>query len=571
VWLVFDTTISTGIGAAMPDSARVRPAVAAIVESVSAEVIFAGDLILGDEVNAAVAQRGPEAMLSAIPSLPDADLTIVNLESAVAADGEMGVEKSEFAPHYFRARPETLAVLQAAGIDAVALANNHSADYGRQALLEQRDLLDDMGIGHVGAGNNRDEACRPIYLDAGTGLTVALFSADATEPKFAAEPRRAGTCHLPLGDRGAWEDRFEKPMSDARDRAHAVLVALHWGENWASDPTDEKRALGQLLIDMGADAILGSNAHELQGVEEYEHGVIVHDAGSLLAPFPNMSEAALFTLTVTQRGIESLQVQPTIVGQNGSQTADGLEAARILDKVAERSAGLGTNIVDGTLSLAPPDRPGPTTQPAQLVPVSEDPGAIAPAAVPPNDCTVQSVPPGAQVDPVDVGPLTMVGASVETDRLLLPSLAWIETYWTISAPIERDLWLVSHAERNHEDLGLWSAVHEPCDWAWPTSRWEVGTIYRDRASLRPPTAALSPVGAALVATGIGGPLTVSVAVEDDGHPLARSSAIGTVELGVPTVWSAAVVGLIVLAISTFRILRRRRGNEAGRASSSLTR
>ena len=33
---------------------------------------------------------------------------------------------------------------------------------------------------------------------------------------------------------------------------------------------------------------------------------------------------------------------------------------------------------------------------------------------------------------------------------------------------------------------MWWGDHEPCDWAWPTSRWEEGAIYRDRYWLHPP-------------------------------------------------------------------------------------
>src|SRR5690606_27120602 len=139
-----------------------------------------------------------------IPALKDADLSIVNLECVVATQGEQGVNKGEGGPYYYRARPEMLQVLIDANIDVVTTANNHSGDYGPDALREQAAWLDAIGIGHTGTGARREAAFTPVLRRAGE-LNVAVFSIDATQHRYAAADDAPGAAYLPLSDAAAWE------------------------------------------------------------------------------------------------------------------------------------------------------------------------------------------------------------------------------------------------------------------------------------------------------------------------------------------------------------------------------
>jgi poly-gamma-glutamate synthesis protein (capsule biosynthesis protein) len=65
---------------------------------------------------------------------------------------------------HFRSDAKNVAVLNAAKIDLVSIANNHALDYEYDALLEMLGLLELDGIAHAGAGQNRIEAWRPATL-----------------------------------------------------------------------------------------------------------------------------------------------------------------------------------------------------------------------------------------------------------------------------------------------------------------------------------------------------------------------------------------------------------------------
>jgi len=115
--------------------------------------LFAGDVMLGRMVNE-VLQREP-------PEYPWGDTLTVfrevawrfcNLECVLADSWDPGSLPNK--AFHFRSDAKNVAVLQAAGIDAVSLANNHTLDFGQETLAATLDVLDRAGISHSGAGKD---------------------------------------------------------------------------------------------------------------------------------------------------------------------------------------------------------------------------------------------------------------------------------------------------------------------------------------------------------------------------------------------------------------------------------
>lgn len=63
------------------------------------------------------------------------------------------------------------------------------------------------------------------------------------------------------------EDQMAYQIGLAREQADAVIVSLHWGEEYNHDETGEQRALAQRVADMGADLIIGGHPHVAAGAE----------------------------------------------------------------------------------------------------------------------------------------------------------------------------------------------------------------------------------------------------------------------------------------------------------------
>lgn len=452
-------------------------------------LVVGGDVNLGRRQNWITADQGPEAALVGVPQLKEADLAYANLESVIASAGVQGVDKGESASYYYRGRPEMLAVLSKAGIDVVGAGNNHSGDYGPSALMEQLKLMKEMNIGNAGTGKNRELACSPVFRRAGD-LTVAFFSVDTLTPQFAATDNKAGTCYFPLKDPEIWKSFFETTITEARKVAHLVFIGIHWGANYKKTPRKAEMKIGHVLIDAGADGVLGTSAHVLQGVEVYKKRPILHDVGNLLFDFSPRSDddSALFSLVLGQNGVKQIWITPLRVRYGFTQVAQGKRAQQILNDLRKQSKGMNTNLriqgSQGVISLASTKskHPNPTN------PMLSNPeeGTIPhPLDIAPRECTVKKIPKKAVLtEPQKFGPFNLLGLHIENPIISKRRILWVETFWTIDHPVTKDYWI--YERLSAPKVRSWRGEHEPCDWAWPTSRWVQGVIYRDRYGIRPP-------------------------------------------------------------------------------------
>src|SRR5919109_1560337 len=124
------------------------------------QLLLVGDVMLGRQVNAALARVRPEYPWgNTLPLFQQADVRICNLECVIADRGTpWSITPKVF---HFRSDAKNIGVLQAAHIDAVSLANNHTLDFGYEALLDMLDILRTAGIHYAGAGRNIREASAP--------------------------------------------------------------------------------------------------------------------------------------------------------------------------------------------------------------------------------------------------------------------------------------------------------------------------------------------------------------------------------------------------------------------------
>ena len=250
--------------------------------------------------------------------------------------------------------------------------------------------------------------------------------------------------------------------------------------------------VGRGLIQAGADAVIGTSAHVVQGVEIYQGRPILYDIGNLLFDSHGNNEqsrSALFLLTLHPGGIRQIEVLPVDIGYGMTTRAEGNSAARTLLRFRDLSAELGTvvRIEEGRGHISLPV-PAERESPRRPRATDPSPAPIRPTTTRvPEGCVAESVPPEHQIDPIAFGPITLLGLHIEASELKRRQTVWVETWWRTSAPLTDDLWLYQRIGHESGDRKwMWWGDHEPCDWQWPTSRWKTGTLYRDRYGIRPP-------------------------------------------------------------------------------------
>ncbi|MDR1238755.1 MAG: CapA family protein [Treponema sp.] len=229
-----------------------------------------GDLMLDRGAADILFAEGPAGIFGATAELlAQADLALVNLEGAVSSRGAK-VKKS----FNFRFDPRVAPALRDAGIDGVLLANNHAFDYGEEAFQDSLSCLAAAGIAVLGAGLNNENAARPFLFQKG-GQTARVFGiASFFREKngwdgltVAARAEKAGLLHARLGGGENLKIHFT-PDNETGDSPGIIDVVLfHGGIEWAGRPDAFTREFYTDLIQNGADLVIGSHPHVVQGFE----------------------------------------------------------------------------------------------------------------------------------------------------------------------------------------------------------------------------------------------------------------------------------------------------------------
>ena len=220
-------------------------------------VAFGGDTLLTRRVSAST---NPFAGIR--PPLADAGLAIVNLETAVSTRG-----RAEAKTFTFRSPPSFADSISGAGVDVVSLANNHSLDYGLDALDDTIENLDRVSVAHVGAGRSLSEALAPAEFEI-AGTTVAVLGASQIIPSGAwpATATRPGIVSAGKHAINRDTQQLLAAVRAAKTTNEVVIVVMHWGIEGDPCPSAVQQKLGRLLVDAGATAVLGAHPHILQPV-----------------------------------------------------------------------------------------------------------------------------------------------------------------------------------------------------------------------------------------------------------------------------------------------------------------
>jgi poly-gamma-glutamate synthesis protein (capsule biosynthesis protein) len=260
---------------------------------------FAGDMHF--QLNLAALLDHPQGALGAVTaSLKDADLTMVNLETAIAEGGSPDPKELEVPSerYWYRTPPKALDVLAAAGVDVVTMANNHGVDYGPAGLAETLRARRDGPIAVVGVGRNRRDAFTPYRVRI-RGTDIAVLAADASPREgmsrtWAAGPTTAGiaAAHSPRPSALLHAVRTAARTSDV------VVVYLHWGTEGRSCPDPLQLALARALAGAGADVVVGSHAHVLLGSGWLGDTYVDYGLGNFLWYHDGNPETGVLRLTI---------------------------------------------------------------------------------------------------------------------------------------------------------------------------------------------------------------------------------------------------------------------------------
>lgn len=374
---------------ATPTPAPPRPAPAPITGTDPVTISFAGDTHFAKQL--APVASDPEGLAALKPYLAGADLTVLNLETAITATGAP-VGGKEFT---FAAPASALTTLANAGVDVVSMANNHAVDFGATGLAETLAAKASSPVQITGIGANRADAFRPA-VQVVDGVSIAVLAAtqlrEQTTAAFTAGENKPGVASM------VDLDAFTGAVRDAAARYDVVVVVPHWGTEKEMCPTAPQTSAAQRLAEAGADIIVGGHSHRVMESGWQGNTYVGYGLGNFVwflnTTFPGRSTGVL-TLAIDKATVQARRAlpasergkagsvvakdawQPLSIPASGIPTADPATADQMrADRAAVQAC---SKLSTSRLGAAPQA----TT--ASAPPVAETSAKTAPTAQPPRD------------------------------------------------------------------------------------------------------------------------------------------------------------------------------------------
>jgi poly-gamma-glutamate capsule biosynthesis protein CapA/YwtB (metallophosphatase superfamily) len=343
----------------LPPAPQPEQKAAKNLQAMQISIAAVGDMMLGTDFpeNHLPDDDGVAFLKEVTPFLSAADLTFGNLEGVLLDGGEAAKKCSNpNACYLFRSPSRYVDHYVAAGFDVLSLANNHARDFGEEGRLASMQTLARAGIYHSGLEGDFAEM---IVND----LKVAVLAFAVTK-----------NSNMLLD-----YDLSEKKVADHAARNDIVIVSFHGGaegqdvmrlpfaeEMYLGEPRGDVVKFARLMVDAGADLVLGHGPHVVRAMEVYEGRLIAYSLGNF-ATYYGISVAGkkgiapILTATLDGEGkfvsgrIDStIQLRPA--GPSMDSRNRALNMIRDLSREDFATPGVRFN-VDGSIVPVPRNAP----------------------------------------------------------------------------------------------------------------------------------------------------------------------------------------------------------------------
>ncbi len=251
---------------------------------------FVGDVSLGamfENLGKGVSgkiNKGLNPFEFAKSEFANSDLNIANLECVLSS---VSSKKQPFS-QVLRCPEDYVHILKTNRVDVVNLANNHTLDHGREAFERMVKVLDENGIRHFGESRDRlqEDALIIPVKDIGLGFLGYYIEETITKSDY-----------LLL------IEHIKRSCKKAKDQSDYLILSLHWGHEYTTNPMSWQINLGKELMDScGVNVLYGHHPHVLQGIVQYKNSLFAPSFGNFVFDeyFPSNRKTAILNVQLDE-------------------------------------------------------------------------------------------------------------------------------------------------------------------------------------------------------------------------------------------------------------------------------
>lgn len=284
------------------------------VDVMNIKLALVGDVMLGDHpvcfghgVRSATRHSGISPLIEPCRDLLHAaDVGIGNLECVLA---DHGAVDGDLESNEMRGRPTDAFGLAAAKLNVLSVANNHVMQHGVKAFDEMVAALKRAGIQPVGLATARGES-NVVEITKGDHRVAVIAHSLRPERYVGPSDCRYSRANL---------DGIKAQVQELRSEFAAVVLCLHWGEEYLSRPSPAQFRIARELVGAGVTLIAGHHPHVIQGMERINESAVFYSLGNFIFDKWRRSECetliAMVSINPTGE-IESIGVEPLQINRH---------------------------------------------------------------------------------------------------------------------------------------------------------------------------------------------------------------------------------------------------------------
>ena len=166
-----------------------------------------------------------------------------------------------------------------AGFNLVSLANNHTLDKGQKGLdssLQYWDEKEKEGIMTAGSYTSFEDRDQDVIMEV-NGIKYTLLAYTTTTNGL--NRPKGKEYYLNVYD----PDQVKADIERLRDKVDLLLVSMHWGEEYHTEPTQGQEEIAAYLASLGVDIIIGTHPHVIEPIEFIGNTMVIYSLGNFIA------------------------------------------------------------------------------------------------------------------------------------------------------------------------------------------------------------------------------------------------------------------------------------------------
>ena len=163
-----------------------------------------------------------------------------------------------------------------AGFNMVSLANNHILDKGEKAILNSCEYWKSKDVLTAGSYCSNKEA-NEIKIKEKNGIKYTLLAYTYGTNGITVPSGKEYLVNLYS------DEKVKADIEKVRDKVDLLIVSMHWGTEYKSEPTEEQQRQANYLSSLGVDIIIGTHPHVIEPITYIDDTLVIYSLGNFIS------------------------------------------------------------------------------------------------------------------------------------------------------------------------------------------------------------------------------------------------------------------------------------------------